>query len=90
MHEDKKLRKLIKFLKENNTGLSSEEITSTYFEFLSYKNVDVNSFLTNKFGKEWIFLEHELKSKITKYIQVAVEYLIFAQCQKNLSMLEIL
>ena len=68
MNEDKKLKELIKFLKEKNTGLSSEEITSTYFEFLSYKNVDVNRFLTNKFGKEWIFLEHELKSKITKYI----------------------
>ena len=68
MNEYKKLKELIKFLKEKNTGLSSEEITSTYFEFLSYKNVDVNSFLTNKFGKEWTFLEHELKSKITKYI----------------------
>ena len=68
MHEDKKLRKLIKFLKEKNTGLSSEEITSTYFEFSSYNNADVDNFLTNKFGKDWIILEHELKSKITKYI----------------------
>jgi|TARA_B100000959_G_scaffold74776_1_gene79506 hypothetical protein len=68
MNENKKLQKLIKFLKEKNTGLSSEEITSTYFEFSSYKNIDVDNFLTNKFGKEWIFLEHDLKSTITKYI----------------------
>jgi hypothetical protein len=68
MNKDKKLKELIKFLKEKNTGLSSEEITSTYFEFSSYNNADVDNFLTNKFGKDWIILEHELKSKITKYI----------------------
>ena len=68
MDKDKKLKELIKFLKEKNTGLSSEEITSTYFEFSSYNNADVDNFLTNKFGKEWIFVEHDLKSTITKYI----------------------
>ena len=68
MEEHRKIKNLINFLKENNAGLSSEEITSTYFEFSSYNNADVDNFLTNKFGKDWIILEHELKSKITKYI----------------------
>ena len=68
MDENEKLKELIKFLKEKNTGLSSEEITSTYFEFASYNNTDVDNFLTNKFGKEWIFLENDLKSAIAKYI----------------------
>ena len=67
MKEHKKIKKLIKFLKENSIGLSSEEIASTYCEFLSYNN-NTNDFLTNKFGKEWTYLENELKLKIIKYI----------------------
>ena len=69
MNEHKRIKKLIKFLKENSIGLSSEEIANTYCEFLSYNNNNsTNDFLTNKFGKEWTYLEHELKSTITKYI----------------------
>mgnify|MGYP001076963800 CR=1 FL=1 len=68
MNEHEKIKELIKFLKENNIGLSSEEITSTCCDFLSYYNNSINDFLTNKFGKEWTYLEHELKSTITKYI----------------------
>jgi len=52
MNEHKKIKKLIKFLKENSIGLSSEEIANTYCEFLSYNNNNsTNDFLTNKFGK---------------------------------------
>ena len=69
MNEHKKIKKLIKFLKENSIGLSSEEIANTYCEFSSYNNNNsTNDFLTNKFGKEWTYLEHEPKSTITKYI----------------------
>ena len=60
MNEHKNIKKLIKFLKENSIGLSSEEIASTYCEFLSYNN-NTNDFLTNKFGKAWTYLENELK-----------------------------
>ena len=72
MNEHEKIKELIKFLKENNIGLSSEEITSTYCDFLSYYNNSINDFLTNKFGKEWTYLEHELKSTITKYISTNI------------------
>ena len=73
MNEHKKIKKLIKFLKENSIGLSSKEIANTYCEFLSYNNNNsTNDFLTNKFGKEWTYLEHELKSTITKYISTNI------------------
>ena len=44
MNDHKKIKKLIKFLKENSIGLSSEEIASTYCEFLSYNNNSTNDF----------------------------------------------
>ena len=67
MNKNEKIKELIKFSKDNNVRLSSTEITSSYCEFLSYNN-NINDFLTNKFGKEWVCLDHDLKSVITKYI----------------------
>ena len=69
MNNNHKIKQLIKFLKDNNIGLSSTEITIAYSEFLSQNNSNgIKDFLTNKFGKEWKYLDHKLKDKITKYL----------------------
>ena len=68
MNNIEKIKELIKFLKDNNIRLSSTEITSSYCEFLSYNNNNINDFLTNKFGEEWVCLDHDLKLLIRKYI----------------------
>ena len=67
MEEHSKIKNLINFLKENNVGLSSEEITNTYIGFISCNN-NLNDFLTNKFVHSLPNLENEFKFKITKYI----------------------
>ena len=38
MNNNHKIKQLIKFLKDNNIGLSSTEITIAYSEFLSQNN----------------------------------------------------
>ena len=43
MEEHSKIKNLINFLKENNVGLSSEEITNTYIGFISCNN-NLNDF----------------------------------------------
>tara|TARA_B110000014_G_C19576153_1_gene306699 strand:+ start:75 stop:293 length:219 start_codon:yes stop_codon:yes gene_type:complete len=67
MNNNHKINQLIKFLKENDIGLSSTEITIAYREFISQNN-NINDFLNNKFGKDWVFLEYKLKEKIVKYL----------------------
>lgn len=67
MNNIHKINQLIKFLKENDIGLSSTEINTVYREFISQNN-NINDFLYNKFGKDWIFLEYKLKEKIVKYL----------------------
>ena len=67
MNNNHKINQLIKFLKENDIGLPSTEITIGYREFIS-RNNNINDFLNNKFGKDWVFLEYKLKEKIVKYL----------------------
>lgn len=67
MNNNHKINQLIKFLKENDVGLSATEITIAYKEFISQNN-NINDFLNNKFGKDWVFLEYQLKEKIVKYL----------------------
>ena len=72
MNNNHKINQLIKFLKENDVGLSSTEITIAYKEFISQNN-NINDFLNNKFGKDWVFLEYKLKEKIVKYLTNIIE-----------------
>ena len=75
MNDDQIIRNLIIFLKENNTGLSEEEITSTYYDYQSFKNKissitnhDIDDFLSNQFGNEWIYSDDEFKEEIIKFL----------------------
>ena len=79
MNDDQIIRNLIIFLKENNTGLSEEEITSTYYDYQSFKNKissitnhDIDDFLSNQFGNEWIYSDDEFKEEIFSDINKTV------------------
>mgnify|MGYP001288185710 FL=1 len=70
MSNHKIINELINFLKESKIGLSAEEIKSTYDDFLSSenKNLEIDNFLFNRFGNEWKYLDHKLREKIIKYL----------------------
>ena len=91
MNEHEKIKELIKFLKENNIGLSSEEITSTCCDFLSYYNNSINDLkdiFEGIFGEK-IFTKPEKNLDIKFNLIVSLEDFYYGITKKILNSLQI-